>query len=291
MVGLLLPAAVVIVATTVISRFADRLRPWLATWALSTLSIAAVMATAGALAAIIVDQLSSVPWLAARLGWCARVAGGPVAAGLVAASLAGVASAVVNLTRTARLHHADARGFGPDSVVVVPSAAAFAMAVPGRVGRPGQIVVTTGMLKALDADERAAMFAHEDAHLRLRHHLFLRASGLAAAAFPLLRSVHRRVSFATERWADERAAREVGSRSLVARAVAKGALAAAGQSVPPGAMALTGTSTEARITALVDDRPRRAAPTEAAFTTAAVVTIGLAATQLHHLVTLALQAC
>ena len=291
MLGLLLPAAVVIVATTVISRLADRLRPWLATWALSTLSVAVAVATAGALAAVIVDQLSSVPWLAARIGWCARVAGGPVSAVLVAVSLAGVAMAVVNLICTARRHHTDSRGFGSDSVVVVPAAAAFAMAVPGRAGRPGQIVVTTGMLKALDPDERAAMFAHEDAHLRLRHHLFLRASGLAAAAFPLLRPVHRQVSFATERWADERAAREVGSRNLVARAVAKGALAAAAQPIPPGAMALTGTSTEARIAALVEGRPGGAAPTEAVFTSVAVIAIGLAATQLHHLVTLAPQAC
>lgn len=290
MLGLLLPGAVVIVATTVISRLSDRLRPWLATWLLATLSVAVVVATAGALAAVIVDQLSSVPWLAARLGWCARVAGGPVAALLVAGSVVGITSAVVNLARTARHQRADSRGFGADPVVVVRSAAAFAMAVPGRAGRPGQIVVTTAMLKALDADERAAMFAHEEAHLRLHHHLFLRASGLAAAALPLVRPVHRRLRFATERWADERAAREVGSRSLVARAVAKGAFAAAGQPLPQGSMALTGASTEARIIALVDGSPVRA-PAEAAFTSVAVLTIGLALTQLHHLVALAAQAC
>lgn len=291
MLGMLLPATVVIVATIAVSRLAGGLRPWLATWALASLSVSVVVAVLGALAAVIVDQLSSVPWLAASLGWCARVAGGPVAALLVIGSLAGVVTTVVNLTRAARRQRADSQSFGADPVVVVPAAAVFAMAVPGRAGRPGQIVVTTGMLKALDADERAAMFAHEMAHLRLHHHLFLRASGLAAAAFPLLRPVHGRVTFATERWADERAARDVGSRTLVARAVAKGAFAAAGQPFPRGAMLLTGASTEARITALVDGHPAGAAPVEAAFTSVAVLTIGLAITQLHHLVALASQAC
>ncbi len=291
MLGILLPATAVVVATIAVTRFADRLRPWLATWALATLSIASVVAATGAVGAVVVDQVSSVPWLADRIGWCARVAGGPVAAVLAIGALAGVISAVANLSRAARLARSDSRGFGSDPVVVVPSTAVFAMAVPGRPGRSGQIVVTTGMLKALDADERAAMFAHEMAHLRLHHHLFLQASGLAALAIPLLRPLHRRMSFATERWADERAARDVGSRRLVARAVAKGALAAAGQALPDGAMALTGASTEARILALVDGTPGGTAPTEAAFTLVAVLTIGLAAAQLHHLAGLALQAC
>lgn len=291
MLGLVLPAAVVIVATALVSRLAHRLRPWLAAWALTALSVAAVVATAGAVAAIGVDQLASVPWLAARIGWCVRVAGGPLAALLVAGSAVAVGAAAVNLTRTARAQRAAARGFGPDPVVVVRSSEVAALAVPGRPGRSGQIVVTTGMLEALDADERTAMFAHEMAHLRLRHHLFLRVSGLAAAAFPLLRPVHHRVRFATERWADERAAADVHSRSLVARAVAKGAFAAAGQPLPPGAMALTGCGTQARVAALGEAPASGPRPLEALFATVAGLTVTLAATQVHHLVTLALQAC
>jgi len=169
--------------------------------------------------------------------------------------------------------------------------AAVALAVPGRPGRPGQIVVTTGMLDALDADERRAMFAHELAHLQLRHHLFLRLSGLAAAALPILRPVALQVRFATERWADERAARDIGSRSLVARAVTKGALAGAGDLIPSGAMALNGSTTEARITALSGDEPATTAPGEAAFICVAALIVGTAAAQLHHLATLAVHAC
>jgi len=288
--GLLLPAAAVMAATLGITRFAHRLRPWLATWALTVLSAAAVAASAGALSAVIIAQLASVPWLAARVGWCVKVAGGPVPLVSVVGALLAGAAAVVNLTRAARRHRYDARGFGADPVVVVPSASVAALAVPGRFGQPGQIVVTTGMLGALDPDERRAMFAHELAHLRLRHHLFRRVSGLAAAILPLLRTVHREVVFATERWADERAARDVGSRGLVARALAKGALAAAGDPLPPGVMALTGGPTASRVTALLEDRGS-AASDEAAFTSGAIVTVGLAATQVHHLVTLALQAC
>lgn len=291
MVRLLLPALVVILTTTLASRLAHRLRPWLAAWALTALCVAVVMAVAGAVAAIIVAQLPAVPWLAERIGWCARVAGGPIAAVLVGGSLIGATTGLVNVTRVARRHRADPLGFGSDSVVVVPSAAVLAVAVPGRLGRPGQIVVTTGMLLALDAEERAAMFAHEMAHLRLRHHLFIRVSGLAAAACPLLRPVQRRVCFATERWADERAARDVGSRRVVARAVEKGAYAASGRPLPEGALALHGASTGDRIAALVEGRGSGAAPVEAAFTFVAVLTMGLAATQLHHLAVLARHAC
>jgi len=287
---LLLPATVVIVSSMGIGRHAHRFRPWLATWTLALLSAATVTASAGALSAVIVAQLASVPWLAARVGWCVKMAGGPLPLVSVMAAVLAAASAAFNLTRAARRQRSETRRFGADPIVVVPSASVAALAVPGRFGQPGQIVVTTGMLGALDPDERRAMFAHELAHLDLRHHLFLRVSGLAAAVLPLLRPLHLGVGLATERWADERAARDVGSRSLVARAVAKGALAAAGEPLPPGVMALTGGPTETRVRALLEDH-RSAASNEAAFTSAAIVTVGLAATQVHHLVTLVLHAC
>jgi len=282
---------IVIALTVGIARRSDRLRPWLAAWTLTSLSAAAVTAATGALAAIVVKQLPAVPWLAARVGSCVKMAGGPLPLLAVAAALFAAAAAAVNLSRVARHQRADARGFGDDPVVVVPSPNAAALAVPGRSGRPGQIVVTTGMLHALDADERRAMFAHELAHLHLRHHLFLRVSGLAAAILPVLRPVDRHVRFATERWADERAARDVGSRSLVARAVTRGALAAAGDPLPRGSMALNGSSTEARIAALSQDQQSTTAPFEAGFACVAILIFGLAATQLHHLATLAVNAC
>ena len=54
-----------------------------------------------------------------------------------------------------------------------------AYAVPGR---PGRIVVSSGLLRALTAAERRGVLAHERAHLRHHHHVHHTAAQLAAAA-------------------------------------------------------------------------------------------------------------
>jgi Zn-dependent protease with chaperone function len=92
----------------------------------------------------------------------------------------------------------------------------------------GGIVVSTGMLHALPADERRVVLAHEAAHLAGRHHLHVQLADLAAAANPLLRSTSLGVRLAVEREADEAAATEVGDRRLAARAIARAGLAKAG---------------------------------------------------------------
>jgi hypothetical protein len=116
-----------------------------------------------------------------------------------------------------------AAGRPTDGLVVADWAAPLAVAVPGR---PGHLLVTTGMLRELDTAERRAVLAHERAHLAHRHH---RAVGWAAAAAaavnPLLRPVRDAVTYLVERWADEDAAAAVADRGLVARAVARAALA------------------------------------------------------------------
>ncbi|GAA2793447.1 M56 family metallopeptidase [Kitasatospora paracochleata] len=97
----------------------------------------------------------------------------------------------------------------------------YAYALPGR---PGRIVVSTGMLDSLDESERRALFAHEQAHLTDRHHRVRLATQLASAVNPFLRPLQHAVAYTTERWADEEAAAAVGDRRLTARAVAKAAL-------------------------------------------------------------------
>jgi hypothetical protein len=109
---------------------------------------------------------------------------------------------------------------GHRQLVIVDHAAPDAYALPGL---PGRVVVSTGMMTALDDDDREAMLTHERAHLACHHYAFLAAAHLAAAVNPLLRPV----AYTTERWADERAASECGDRRQVARAVGKAALAAA----------------------------------------------------------------
>jgi Zn-dependent protease with chaperone function len=111
---------------------------------------------------------------------------------------------------------------GPGQVVVVEDASPDAYALPGL---PGRIVVSTGMLQALDDADREAMLAHERAHLSCHHYVFAAAAHLAAAANPMLRPMATAVAYTTERWADENAALAIGDRRQVARAVAKAALA------------------------------------------------------------------
>ncbi|MEU0286024.1 M56 family metallopeptidase [Streptomyces sp. NPDC006147] len=124
-----------------------------------------------------------------------------------------------------RAHRALA-GLRDTEVAVLPDAAPYAYALPG--GRRDRVVVTTAMLDCLEPAERRALFAHERAHLSARHHRFLLTVRLAAQANPFLWPLRTAVSYTTERWADEDAARTVGSRRTVARAIGKAALVSRG---------------------------------------------------------------
>jgi Zn-dependent protease with chaperone function len=111
-------------------------------------------------------------------------------------------------------------------------------------GLGGRVVVSTAMLRALPADERRVLLAHEAAHLARRHHLWVQAAELAAAADPLLRPAARAVRAAVERDADEVAAVEVGDRVLAARALARAGLArAAARRTAMSDVALAGADT------------------------------------------------
>ncbi len=130
---------------------------------------------------------------------------------------------------------------GRDQLVVVDEPAAEAYAIPGL---PGRIVISTGMLAALDPAEHEVLLAHERAHLRHHHHLFVAFTQLAAAANPLLRPLATTVSYTVERWADESSATCVGDRRRVAHTVGKAALAAqrtrARTRIPAAALGLLG---------------------------------------------------
>ncbi|WP_033222415.1 M56 family metallopeptidase [Kitasatospora phosalacinea] len=115
------------------------------------------------------------------------------------------------------------------ALTVLTDDRADAYALPGR---PPRIVATTGMLAALTGPERAALLAHERAHLSGRHHLLLAATEYAAACHPALRPLRPALGYHLERWADERAAAEVGDRALTARAIGRAALAAARAPAP-----------------------------------------------------------
>ncbi|WP_405987147.1 M56 family metallopeptidase [Streptomyces sp. NBC_00872] len=124
----------------------------------------------------------------------------------------------------------------------------------GGHGR-GRVVVSTGMLDCLDTRERAALLAHEQAHLTGGHHRYLLAVRLAARANPLLRPLRAAVAYTTERWADEEAARVTGERTVVARAIGKAALVSRGTPTPTLAGFAAPGPVPRRVAALLEPAP------------------------------------
>lgn len=120
--------------------------------------------------------------------------------------------------------HLGGQAAGPDTdpLVVLPDSTAQAFAVPGR---PGRVVVTTGMRRLLTDRQFDALLAHEYAHLSSGHHRLVQSAELAAAMHPALWWVARHVDYLVERAADEQAAVEVGNRHTVAHAIGVVALA------------------------------------------------------------------
>ena len=105
------------------------------------------------------------------------------------------------------------------------------------------------MLKALDADEQAALLAHEEAHLRHHHQAYLQLTRLAVAGNPLLRPLLALVHTGTERWSDEVAAHAIGNREVTARAVGRAALASHrhGQPSPAAVSAIAGSASQSQL--------------------------------------------
>ena len=120
-------------------------------------------------------------------------------------------------------------------------------------GRNPRVVVSRGILATLGPAHQHVLLAHEGAHLRHHHHAYLALVALAAAADPLLGPVRTAVADGVERWADDCAARSVGSRRLVAGAlVAAATTAVAADPDPAGlphplALPVTGASVPQRV--------------------------------------------
>ncbi|WP_371790133.1 M56 family metallopeptidase [Streptomyces sp. NBC_01471] len=220
--------------------------------------------SAAALGLLVVAGLLRLPPVAALGRLIHPVNGdGPVtavAAVAAAAALAGCATALVRtvLRQRAELREARRRIGTGGELAVVRDTAPDAYALPGR---PGRIVVTTGMLRALAPAEREALFAHERAHLAGRHHLFIAAAELAALCHPALRGLRAPLGYALERCADESAAGAVGDRSLAARAIGRAALAAHRMPAarPSVVLAATAGPVPRRVAALLGHRPACAA--------------------------------
>ncbi len=128
-----------------------------------------------------------------------------------------------------------------------PAAAAYCL--PGL--RP-EIVISAGALDLLDADELAAVLAHERAHLRERHDLVLLPFLALLRAFSWARittRAYRAVGLLLEMHADDRVLRQVPARELATALLRVGA--AGGGAVPAGALAVAGQQVESEVAARV----------------------------------------
>jgi Zn-dependent protease with chaperone function len=230
-----LPLAVSVLLGASAPWLGRRLPPGTAVRLLTAAMLVTALATGFVLAAAGMLVLAQIPLVAALGHYSARVLGSglplPIAAGGVAAvTVCGLLAAALRRAalggRGLVLAALACRRLGPgvNGLVVVDDEEPDAYTLPGLGGR---VVVSTAMLRALPADERRVLLAHEAAHLSRRHHLWVQAAELAAAANPLLRPAAAAVRTAVERDADEVAAAEVGDRALAARALARAGLARA----------------------------------------------------------------
>ena len=260
----LVPVAASVMLALASGSLSRHLAPATAVPLLTLLALATSLATGLVLCLAAFGAVAQLPFLADRAGWSSGVLApgnlepswgvvpGAVAGALLTAALVFTVRAALDLARADR---ACRQLGGPDRLVITHDDRPTAYSVPTRAGA---IVVSTGMLRRLSAQERRALLAHEDSHLRHRHALYVLLADLAAAANPLLRPLAGRVRLAVELQADEDAAAETGDRRMVARALARASLAASGAGPGPrGSLAMAQTDACARIRALTEPRRRR----------------------------------
>jgi hypothetical protein len=161
-------------------------------------------------------------------------------------------------------------------------------------GLRGRILVGRQLFERLEPADRRVALAHEHSHLRRRHHLYVQAVELAAAANPLLAGVPDTVRWGIERWADEdaAAAEAVAGRHLAARALARVALqrqrlhaaAPAGEpcAASAGALAVAALQVSSRVQALLAPAPRLRATRALLITAIATATLAAGVLAIAH---------
>ncbi|WP_329023146.1 MULTISPECIES: M56 family metallopeptidase [unclassified Streptomyces] len=256
-------------------RTAQKVRPEIALWAITSTTAALAVGVVACLGALLLPLCLALPPVGALADLVQPLAAGPERLVLSLSALAAGALTLAacrvlrrSASEVARLRAAQARvAHLPDAggLCVLDDPRPDAYALPGGRGRVDRIVVTSGMLRALGPVEREALLAHERAHLAAKHHLFLSVAQLAGWCHPALGAVAAHVSFAAERAADEAAARSCGDRTLAAQAVGRAALAASRTTAAAKAPTLApGAATgpvPARVRALLAPAPvRRTAP-------------------------------
>lgn len=266
-------AAVPIAAAQLVSRVRpSTMVPLLAIG--SVLSSASFGAVLGLLGLAVIGR---IPLVADLGGWSADalqatvpvppavgVAAAAMALVLITRSLRRAAQILLLLARSDRLGRRLRRGGGPIVIVDGEVPDAFTLA-----GIRGCVVISRELLGALEPAERRMLIGHELSHLNCRHHLYVHAVDLAAAANPFLRRAADAVRLGVERWADEDAARTTGDRRTAGTALARTALVraslrrAAERTAGPAVPMLGAVSSHVpyRARALLAPAPRGAAMT------------------------------
>lgn len=140
-------------------------------------------------------------------------------------------------------------GLASPSVLWVDDPRPYAYSVDGR---PGLVVASTA-LRQLPSEQVAAVFCHERAHLRGRHHLFVVLTEALAAALPwapLFRHAPNAIRLHVEYAADAVAVRRHGSATVRAAL-----LALTGGHEPGHALGMAATDITLRLTRI--DAPHR----------------------------------
>ena len=237
---------------------ARRTAPHLAARVLAATGIVLALTTAAALSLLAFTVLARIPFVAAHGHWAssavARKVNVPEWVGVLAlvciVAIAGKAIRTLDeyrrgLARAFRLQLASS-----GQIVTVADHDSFAYACRAWPFRPGVIVVSAGLQQTLDAEQRAAVLAHEHSHLRHQHNLYQLVALLTRVLNPLLQPIEHELSFSLERWADEDAAAAQG-REVTASALALSALNR-GRPTPEPALAHATNGAPARVRALLN---------------------------------------
>ncbi|MFD4433044.1 M56 family metallopeptidase [Nocardia sp. NPDC058497] len=212
---------------------------------------------------------------ALQIGLLVLVAFGVVSGGVLISRLG---SALVRARSVTHSHARAARIIGRphtrhDAVVIDhPEPAAYSVA-----GNPHTIVLTQGIVAALDDEHLEAVMAHERAHLTGRHHVVLAATRALAAVLPrvdLFVTGAAQVARLVEMSADDAAA------SLHGPKIVREALLALAENRTPASLGATEVGLADRVCRLSVPYPaaRPVAATVSTLTTAAVLAGPMAAT-------------
>lgn len=240
--------------------FARRLPPVAAVWLLSVGAVAGAAAGCSALVLLSLPLIGQLPLVAQLGGWSSSVLAlddpvrTPIAIAAATVFTAGALRAarggVLQLGSRRRSRELAAELPAGDELAVIDDPGRYAFALTGR---PGRIVVSSGMLRALPPAQRRALLAHERAHLRYRHDLHRAVVAVCAAACPAMLALPAASRLACERWADEAAAART-DRAAVAATLT---LAARSQTRPPRqAMAMAVEAVALRVLAMRAPQPR-----------------------------------